>query len=816
MPDEEKLRLGEILIKEGILTEEQLAEVIKFQKGKDSYTPLGEICVASGYLSRHELKALLKKYRKNMRIGETFLALGIINENQLKEVLAHQKEKKIRLGELMVKRGMITEEHLIEALSNHLDIPRIIPDPSLIDRSLLTGLNKKFLMANHMIPIYKDDNNEVTVIFADPLAGDIIKNLEAHFKCKVLPAIALKEDIEYAFKPLFMEVELGKIDLSEKLFSEQAKELALIIKDMNLYSDADRTVQVINYIITEAVKHGASDIHIEPQSSKVRVRFRIDGILHNKTDLPVGLGPYISSRIKALCGLDIAEHRRHQDGRVEAKVLGKPVDLRISTYASLFGENVVIRILQRQTHLMDLEKLGFSPLNMTKYEKILNYPTGIILVTGPTGSGKTTTLYASLNYLNSKEKMIITVEDPVEYTIDGVVQGKTDLKLGLTYSDFLKSIMRQDPDVIMVGEIRDADAAAATIQAALTGHKIFSSFHTDDSTGALLRLMDMGIDTFLISSTIVSVVAQRLVRVICNECKKEYVPERNLLTTFQIDPDEAANFKFYKGKGCKACNNTGYSGRTAIHELLLVNDAVRNAILAKKTSSEIRLIANKESELVSMRDDGIYKSVKGITNFEEILRVVFTNESDQYRGRSIAEICDICKMVKGIEKSDQVKIVTEISFKEEKVEPPKQISIPTPFTEPIDVKILETDPSTLPVVEILRVRLKASEAQNEIDKIASIFNEYVSASKIFGNTTEEMVIEDFIEYIIFTIARSRIRLNVEFVEIVVRTRKDGIKLYLETISQKPAKNALMMQSMPVNYERLVEELDFKKYLRSKK
>ena len=812
MANEEKLKLGDILIKEKLLTEEQLAETLKFQKEKEIYTPLGEICVASGYLSRHELKALLKKYHKKMHLGEVLLSLGVISDKQLEEALVNQKERKMRLGELLVEMNIITEEELMEALSDHLDIPRIVPDPSLIDKSLLQGLSQKFLAASRIIPAYKD-SNEVTVIFADPLAEETIKNLEGHFKGKIAPAIATREEIDNAIKLLFQNIEIGKIESSMESL-ELGKDL--IIKDVPASPETSRVVQIVNYMITEAVKSGASDIHIEPQSSKVVVRYRIDGILHKKTDLPASMGASISSRIKALCGLDIAEKRRHQDGRIEAKVLGKEIDLRVSTYASVYGENVVIRVLHRQTHLIELGLLGFSPVNLAKFRETINYPSGIILVTGPTGSGKTTTLYASLNYLNNKNRMIITVEDPVEYTIDGVVQGKLDPKLGLTYSDFLKSMMRQDPDVIMVGEIRDADAAEATIQAALTGHKILSSFHTDDSTGALLRMMDMGIDTFLISSTVVSVVAQRLVRMICNECKEEYSPDPALLVSFQIDPDEAKNFKFFKGKGCKTCNNTGYKGRTGIHELLFVNDAIRNAILARKTSSDIRKVARSGANLIAMREDGVYKSLKGITNLEEIVRVIFHSEDDQSERRSLGELIDLCEMRKNLEGlSPKASQAGEISSTEETMQQ-KEISIPAPFTEPVNFSSFEPDKSTMPRVEIFRVRLKTAEAQNEIDKIATLFYEYIAARKLLSQSVEGMEVEDFMEYVISHIVRLKIRLGIEFVEIVLKTLKNGAKLYLETISCKPDKSVLMMKPMHVIYERLVEELDFEDYLKHKK
>ncbi len=388
---------------------------------------------------------------------------------------------------------------------------------------------------------------------------------------------------------------------------------------------------------------GASDVHIEPLEKVLRVRYRIDGILIHKTDLPISMAPSLISRVKVLASLDISERRRHQDGRIEARVMGKEVDLRVSTYACIWGENVVIRLLFRKSALVDLDVLGFSPLNIKKVKKILESPSGIVLVTGPTGSGKTTTLYASLCYLNKMDKKIITVEDPVEYTIEGVVQGKLDSKLGLTHIDFLKSMMRQDPDVLMIGEIRDKIGVEAAIQAALTGHKVFSTFHTDDTTGALLRLMDMGIDTFLISSTVVSVIAQRLIRILCPVCKVPYEPGEDILSSYSIHPVNFKKYTFYKAGGCSTCNNTGYKGRTGIHELLIVNDAIRDAILARKPSGQIRPVARNSANLISMREDGFYKAAQGITSLEEVVRVVFYNESDAQEPRFADELVALCE-----------------------------------------------------------------------------------------------------------------------------------------------------------------------------
>lgn len=465
---------------------------------------------------------------------------GLRQSVSLVKALVLQKEKGKRLGELLVEMGIISEEQLISALSEHLDLPKITPYYSLVDKDLFLELNVKFLLASHILPLYKDNEaKEVVVITADPFAEDILDILKKHFKCPLSLGLASRMEINTTIQEVVEAIELGKISsISET--REAGKNL--IMQEIGFSPGVERTILLVNYILAEAIRREASDIHIEPQSGKIRIRLRIDGMLQNLTDLPSSSSQSIASRIKVMCGLDIAERRRHQDGKIEARIMGKEVDLRVSTCASMYGENIVIRILHRKTNLIEIDRLGFSPVNKKEFERILNIPSGVILVTGPTGSGKTTTLYSSVIYLFNLNKSIITVEDSVEYSIDGVIQGKLDPKLGQSYSDFLKAMMRQDPDVIMIGEIRDSNSAAASIQAALTGHKILSSFHTDDTTGALLRLLDMGIETFLISSTVISVVSHRFLRLVCRYCQEEYQPDPDLLRGFRINPAEAKNF----------------------------------------------------------------------------------------------------------------------------------------------------------------------------------------------------------------------------------------------------------------------------------
>ncbi len=638
MDKQPKIKIGDLFVREGYITEEQLDEALIAQKAYSEYVPLGEVCARLKFLSRVDLRKILRTFQKHIFLGELLVNMGLVTENQMEQALKIQKEEKKKIGIILVDKGFLSAPELVDTLSIQLGIPKITPDIKLIDTRLMKDLNQSFLFKNEFIPAFKEGNT-LTVIMADPLDDDTLQVLGSFFHCKIEPAISTKSEIVSAISQYFHKIELG----GGAIVATDSDIKDLVIGGTDLRDQSgDSIVEIVNFLISSAISEEASDIHIEPQEASLRVRYRIDGILHHKTDLPRSIIRPLISRIKVLCGLDISEKRRHQDGRIEARVMGKEIDLRVSTYASMWGENVVIRILHRQSALIDIDELGFSPVNRERYMKLLDYPSGIILATGPTGSGKTTTLYASITYLNGMDKMIITVEDPVEYTIEGVVQGRIDSKLGLSYMDFLKSMMRQDPDVLMIGEIRDPVAAEAAIQAALTGHKVFSTFHTDDTTGALLRLMDMGIDTFLISSTVVSVLSQRLVRILCPKCKERYTPDKAILGSFSIHSIDVDRYTFYRPKGCSYCGHSGFKGRTAIHELLVVNDAIRDAILARQPSTHIRVIAREKADLISMRDDGFYKATCGTTSLEEIVRVVFYNEGDEMTSRSAEELVAMC------------------------------------------------------------------------------------------------------------------------------------------------------------------------------
>jgi len=377
-------------------------------------------------------------------------------------------------------------------------------------------------------------------------------------------------------------------------------------------------MKLVNLLINRAIADGASDIHVEPTEKNIRIRYRMDGIMHDVSTAPIYLNASIVTRVKVMSKMDIAESRVPQDGRFELRIDSKMVDVRVSTYPTIYGEALVMRLLDKSSILIGLEQLGYSQSNLQKFEEVVKRPYGIILVTGPTGSGKTTTLYSALNFIVKPAINIMTIEDPVEYELAGVRQAQVNVKAGLEFANALRSMLRQDPDVILVGEIRDLETARVAIQSALTGHLVFSTLHTNDASGALTRLTDMGVEPFLTSSALACAIAQRLVRTVCSRCKVPIVPPKELLARIGFDPEK--EYTFYHGKGCKTCRNTGYKGRTAIAEILVLNEQLQNMLMNKASTQEIKQAAIAAG-MKTLRDDGLEKILAGVTTIEEVLRV---------------------------------------------------------------------------------------------------------------------------------------------------------------------------------------------------
>ncbi len=549
--------------------------------------------------------------QKDIETGRLLVAEGLISEETLSKALEVQQEfPEKRLGEILVEMG-ISEEIILQVLSKKLNIEYVerdsFPETPPVELSL------EFMKNNLVIPLSFEDGT-LSVAMVDPENIEIIDSLKASLDCRIRPYIASKGAIVEYLERLsrLKETMVSEIMVDVEEAEEEVPEELNHLKGM---AQEKGIIRLVDVLIENAVNQRASDIHIEPEEAHVRVRYRIDGILYDREFLPRKMQPAITSRIKLLSQMNIAERRLPQDGRIKGTFGGRPIDIRVSTIPTIYGESIVMRLLDKETSFLTLEELGMDAETLKKYESLIHKPYGMILITGPTGSGKTTTLYASLDRINSPEKKIITIEEPVEYLMKGINQIQVKPKIGLTFASGLRHIVRQDPDVIMVGEIRDLETAGIAIHAALTGHLIFSTLHTNDAPGAMTRLMDMGVENYLVSSTLIGVVAQRLVRRICNSCKTEYSIPSELKKELRINTDI-----LWRGKGCEECSNTGYRGRIGIFELLVVNDEIRNMIMAKATSRELREKAISLG-MKTLRQDGIEKVMKGITTADEVLRV---------------------------------------------------------------------------------------------------------------------------------------------------------------------------------------------------
>jgi len=552
-------------------------------------------------------------------LGESLVEEGIITADQLKRAQEEEKRAGLRLNKALVKLGFIAEDDLVSFLSERLGVPRIELSNYLIDPKIVELVPEELARKYELIPVLKI-GNRLTCAMADPWNIFAIDEVSAKTGFVIESSVAAETEIKKALNEHYgakgsMEDLIKSID-EKKLGVGGDKEIG--VKELKGIVEEPVVIKLVNLIIMKAVRESASDIHIEPEEETLKIRLRVDGLLHEIEPPPKHLQSAIISRIKIMANLDIAERRIPQDGRFTMKMEGKQIDVRVSCAPTIYGENVVMRLLDASSALLTLEQLGFSKQMLEKYTKLIIRPHGIILVTGPTGSGKTTTLYASLDKINTAEKNIITIEDPVEYKLPGVRQIQVDTKVNLTFANGLRSILRQDPNIIMVGEIRDIETAEIAIQAALTGHLVFSTLHTNDAPGAVTRMIDMGVEPFLVSSSIIGILAQRLVRKICEGCKEKHTPTKEEAKDIGLRPDE--KIEFYKGKGCPKCMNTGYKGRISIYELMLPDDKIRNAIIAKSQADEIRKLA-RLAGMITLMEDGIEKVKAGVTTVEEVLRV---------------------------------------------------------------------------------------------------------------------------------------------------------------------------------------------------
>lgn len=561
---------------------------------------------------------------KPKKLGEILLARGAVTEEDLEKALAEQGQTKAFLGQILLRRGVIKKRDLAEALEDQLGVPSVELSDLDIPSEMATYLPENIVRSYRAVP-FSVDNNVMSVAMADPLNLTAIESMRLVTGMEVRTFFAAEEDVVLTTNQLFDGRVAAYKAIEDTSSMAQEGDDVVTVRELERMVEDAPVVRLVDSIIQGAISGKASDIHVEPREHAMRVRYRVDGILYDMMQIPKRLQPAVTSRIKIMAGVNIAERRLPQDGRISVKSNGGEYDLRVSTLLTVFGEKVVMRILDKASVLLQLEDLGFLPDQQRLVESLIEKPYGMILSTGPTGSGKTTALYTALNRINSEDRNIVTVEDPVEYQLVGINQSQVHAGAGITFARGLRAILRQDPDIIMVGEIRDLETAEIAIQAALTGHLVFSSLHTNDAASALPRLIDMGVEPFLIASSVIAAIGQRLVRVVCRNCKTTYKPDAKVLDELGVPPEKRKNLVFSRGQGCSTCSNRGYRGRTGVFEILRMNEKIKRLVMEGKSALEIRDVAVADN-MVLMQDCGRAKVLDGITTPEEVMRVVYVEE----------------------------------------------------------------------------------------------------------------------------------------------------------------------------------------------
>jgi len=557
------------------------------------------------------------------KLGELLVELELLSEEQLQAALMIHKKTAKRLGQIIVEEEMITEDALVEVLSKQLGYTHVWLRKGLIDPKIVRIIQQDKAKLYRVIPMFKV-NNDLFIATADPQAVFIFDELSKITKCNIIPILSRTSDIiqaidtyydeEIVFDDFLNELNENELQLVSYSYDQAFQELG----DM---AEGSPIINLVNLIILKAIKDRASDIHIEPDRGKFRVRYRIDGILYEVMTPKPEVYPAVISRLKIMAKLDITERRMPQDGRIQVYLEGRTVDLRFSSLPGILGEKVVLRVLDKKGAVLDLNWLGFNEDTLVSFRNMLQKPFGLILVTGPTGSGKSTTLYSAINFLNSIEKNLVTIEDPVEYQLEIINQNEVNESIDLSFAKILKHVLRQDPDIVMVGEIREKDTAEIAIRASLTGHLVLSTLHTNDSASAISRLLDMGIAPYLIASSLVGVIAQRLIRTVCKECKTSYYPSNALLD--QLGWKDDKGIRLMKGKGCPVCYDSGYKGRIGIFEFMEVDTDLKSLILENPSVEQIR--AYNETNSSSLKIEGHKKVKEGLTSVTEISRAVYTD-----------------------------------------------------------------------------------------------------------------------------------------------------------------------------------------------
>ncbi len=553
------------------------------------------------------------------KLGEILSKQGLIRPDQLQQALAHSQKMKIRLGSAIVTLGFLKDNQILRALEKQFAIPGVDVAQFEVEQSILTLLNKEFCDKNLVIPISKAGTTLV-VAFTDPTNLQVRDDLRFITKCKIQPVVATEMSIQTAIDKFYGAIRQSQIDINKETNDEVVEAQTATVEVGDVSAGDAPIVKFVNGVLMEAIKRRASDIHFEPYEKKFRVRIRIDGNLIETATPPTSSGPAICARIKIMAKMDIAERRRPQDGRlkIQLKNEGREMDFRVNTVPTLWGEKVVMRLLDKTNLQLDMTKLGFEPDDLEMFKNVINAPQGMVLITGPTGSGKTTTIYSALVELNKTDVNISTAEDPIEFNLEGINQVQMNPDIDLNFSTALRAFLRQDPDIIMVGEIRDIETAEISFKAASTGHMVVSTLHTNDAPTTITRLTEMGIAPYLITSTINLIVAQRLVGKVCEICKEPLrVPEQTLLN-LGVTPQEIPQFNMFKGKGCMSCNNTGIKGRLAIYELMPLTEKIKELILKNASALELRN-ACRQLGYRTLRRSALIKLARGQTTIEEVI-----------------------------------------------------------------------------------------------------------------------------------------------------------------------------------------------------
>jgi type IV pilus assembly protein PilB len=560
------------------------------------------------------------------RLGEILLQANLISRDHLEQAIAQQKVDGGRLGSILTKLGLVNEQDVSRYLGEKFGIPYIDLDAQTVAPEVIRLLHPSIVQRHLVIPVAKSGTT-LSMAMADPTNVHAVDDIKFMTGLKVELMVATESAIRRAIDRYYDASEtlqnvMASIEDAGMEVMENREDANLNLSDLKQAVEEAPVVKLVNLILAEAIKRGASDIHAEPYEKVFRVRFRIDGVLYEVMTPPLGLKNAIISRLKIMASLDISERRLPQDGRMKVKFKGREVDFRVSTLPTLFGEKVVMRLLDKSNLKLDLSKLGFAPKALADFEAAIRAPYGMILVTGPTGSGKTTTLYSALDRLNQPETNIMTAEDPVEFNIRGINQVQIRESIGLNFAAALRSFLRQDPDIIMVGEIRDYETAEIAVKAALTGHLVLSTLHTNDAPSAVTRLLNMGIEPFLVASSVILILAQRLLRRVCVKCKTPVTVQPHALIDIGLTEEEAASIACYKGTGCEACSGTGYKGRIAIYEVMALSPELHDMVLRGASPQEVKRGAIQQG-MQTLRMSGLQKLQEGITTVEEVLRVTF-------------------------------------------------------------------------------------------------------------------------------------------------------------------------------------------------